>query len=47
MATNFANPPLAPLSEKGGWGDFERVPDWFRDGRVKIGREKAASGRWQ
>jgi hypothetical protein len=26
-------PPLPPL-EKGGWGDFERIPDWFRLGRV-------------
>ena len=20
---------------KGGWGDFERIPDWFRIGRVR------------
>ena len=21
--------------EKEGWGDFERIPDWFRLGRVR------------
>jgi hypothetical protein len=34
IVTNFGNPPLPPL-EKGGWGDFERTPDWFRIGRVR------------
>jgi len=40
MGANFGNPPCPPL-EKGGRGDFERIPDWFRIGRVRrFGIEK-------